>query len=153
MKKIYYELIGEKYVPVSEYDSDFLDASPEGTHIVICKPGGQSRRFNIDPAFAPMIAAGSFAESAMLAAMLKASELKPARQPLTARQLAAWENLAQELGDERATLTGASAHDVIEAGIAAMQAEADQLLKYPAVKQAYEEFLLVAQLTKEQHDT
>lgn len=153
MKKTYYELVGDTYVPALEYDSDLLDATPEGAHLLMTRPGGISRRFNIDPAYAPMIAAGSVAESAMVAAMIKASELKPARQPLTAKQVAAWENLAQELGDERATLTGASAHDVIAAGIVAMQAEADKLLTYPAVKQAYDEFMLVARLTKEQNDT
>lgn len=151
MKKTYYELVGDSYVPALEYDSDLLDAAPEGAHLLLTRPGGVSRRFNINPAYAPMIAAGSIAENAMVAAMVKASELKPARQPLTPGQVAAWENLAQELGDERATLNGASAHAIIEAGIAAMQAEADKLLKYPAVKQAYDEFMLVAELTKEQN--
>lgn len=57
MKKIYYEKIGRKYVPVREYDSDFMDAWPKGTHLVMSYPGGQSKRYNIDPNYAAMIAA------------------------------------------------------------------------------------------------
>ncbi len=69
MKKIYYEKVGRRYVPVSEYDSEFLDAFPKGNHLVMCYPGGTSRRFRIDPALAPMIAAGRYAEDAICRAI------------------------------------------------------------------------------------
>ena len=62
MKKIYYEKVGRKYVPVAEYDSDYLDAFPKGSTLVICHPGGQSRRYNIDPDYAALIAAARVAE-------------------------------------------------------------------------------------------
>lgn len=149
MKKIYYEKVGRKYVPVAEYDSDFLDSFEKGNHLVMSYPGGTSRRFHIDPALAPMIAAGRVAEDAMSKAMTKASELRPQRQLLTTGQKAAWENLAKELGDGLATLHGASTHDIVEAGVKAMQEEAGKLMKHEAVKQAYDQFLLVAALAKE----
>lgn len=152
MKKVYYEKVGRKYVAVSEYDSDYLDSFSKGTHIIMCYPGGQSRRFNIDPAYAPMIAAGRVAEDAMSKAMITASELKPQRQLLTVGQKKAWEKLAKELGDGLATLQGASTHDIIDAGIKAMQDEATKLMKHPTVKEAYEQFLMVCELTKE-HDS
>jgi hypothetical protein len=63
MKKLYYLKEGRKYIPVSEYDSDLLDSFPKGTHIVMCYPGGKSTRYGIDPAYAPMIAAGRLAEA------------------------------------------------------------------------------------------
>jgi hypothetical protein len=62
MKKIYYEKKGHRYVPVSEYDSEYLDSFSKGTHLVMCYPGGQSRRYNVDPDYAAMIAAGRVAE-------------------------------------------------------------------------------------------
>ena len=40
MKKIFYEKQGRKYVPVSEYDNDFLDSFTQGTHLVMSYPGG-----------------------------------------------------------------------------------------------------------------
>ena len=149
MKKIYYEKIGRKYVPVAEYDSEFMDSFPKGNHLVMSYPGGSSRRFNIDPNYAAMIAASRVAEEAIIRAMHKASELKPVRTPITPAQQKAWKKLAKEFGDELCTLSGASSHDIAEAGVKAMMAEADQLMTNPAVKKAYEHFLLVAELTKD----
>jgi hypothetical protein len=149
MKKIYYEKKGNRYVPVAEYDSDWMDSFHKGTHLLMVYPGGQSRRFNIDPNYAAMIAASRVAEEAMIRAMHKASELKPVRTPITEGQRKAWKKLAKEFGDELCTLNGASSHDIAEAGVKAMMAEADQLMTNPSVKKAYEHFLLVAELTKD----
>ena len=149
MKKIYYEKVGRKYVPVAEYDSDWVDSFHKGTHLLMVYPGGQSRRFNIDPNYAAMIAASRVAEEAIIQAMHKASELKPTQTPITEGQRKAWKKLAKEFGNELCTLNGASSHDIAEAGVKAMMAEADQLMTNPAVKKAYEHFLLVAELTKD----
>ena len=149
MKKIFYEKVGRRYVPVAEYDNDYLDSFPKGNHLVMCYPGGTSRRFNIDPAYAPMIAAGRVAEDVMCRALVKASELKPERTPITPEQKAAWENLARAFGDELCTLRGASIHDVVEAGIKAMQEEADKLMKHESVRKAYDHFLMMCELTRE----
>jgi len=146
MKKIFYEKVGRRYVPVHEYDSDLLDSFPQGAHLVMCYPGGSSRRHNIDPDYAAMIAAGRVAEEAMCQAMQKASELRPQRKPVTPAQQRAWRKLAKELGDELCTLQGASTHDIVEAGLQAMQTEADRLMQNAAVKMAYDNFLLVCKL-------
>ena len=136
-------------MPVSEYDSEYLDSFSKGTHIVMVYPGGQSRRYNIDPAYAPMIAAGRVAEDAICRAISKASEMRPSRTPITPGQKKAWEKLAKELGDELATLHGLSVHDCAEAGVKAMQEEADKLMKHEGVRKSYEHFLLMCELTKE----
>ena len=149
MKKLYYEKRGRRYVPVAEYDNDLLDSFPKGNHLVMCYPGGSSRRFNIDPAYAPMIAAGRIAEEAICEVIRKASELKPQQTPITEGQKKAWEKLAQEFGSELATLTGLSIRDCAEAGVKAMQDEADKLMKHESVRKAYEQFLLVCELTKD----
>jgi hypothetical protein len=151
MKKVFYEKVGRRYVPVSEYDSEFCDAFPKGTHLVQSYPGGSSRRYNIDPAYAPMIAAGRVAEDAICNAIREASEMRPQKTPLTEGQRAAWKKLAEEFGDDLATLKINSARDITEAGLKAMQEEADRLLANPSVRKAYDRFLLVCELTKE-HD-
>jgi hypothetical protein len=125
-KKIYYEKKGRRYVPVSEYDSEYLDSFSKGTHIVMCYPGGQSRRYNIDPNYAAMIAAGRVAEDAICDAMRKASEMRPQRTPITAGQKKAWEKLAKEFGDDLVALSMGSARDHAEAGVQAMQEESGQ---------------------------
>ena len=146
-KKIYYEKKGRRYVPVAEYDSDYLDSFPKGNHLVMCYPGGSSRRFNIDPAYAPMIAAGRVAEDAICNALHKASEMRPQRTPITEGQRKAWRKLAKEFGDDLATLSLGCARDLAEVGVKAMQAEADRLMEHASVRQAYEQFLLVCKLT------
>jgi hypothetical protein len=148
MKKVYYVKEGRRYVPVAEYDNDLIDSFHKGTHLVMVYPGGSSRRYNIDPNYAAMIAAGRVAEDAVCRAMVDASELRPTRTPITPGQKKAWEKLAKEMGDELCTLHGASVRDCAEAGIQAMQAEADKLMQNEAVRKAYEQFLLVCELTK-----
>lgn len=149
MKKVYYEKIGRRYVPVAEYDSDLLDSFHKGSHLVCVYPGGQSRRYNVEPNYAALIAAGRVAEDAMCQAISKASEMRPQRTPLTEGQRKAWRKLAKEFGDELATLSLGCARDIAEAGIKAQMAEADKLLTNTTVRRAYEQFLIVAELSKE----
>jgi hypothetical protein len=151
MKKIFYEKQGRKYVPVYEYDQNLLDAFPKGTHIVMCYPGGQSRRYNIDPNYAALIAAGRVAEEAMTKAIREASEMRPQRAMLTEGQHKAWKKLAKEFGDDLATLSIKSAQDIAEAGLAALQEEADKLMKNASVREAYNQFIMMCELCKE-HD-
>jgi len=150
VKKVYYEKVGRKYVPVAEYDSDLTDSFGKGSHLVICYPGGQSRRYNIDPDYAALIAAARVAEDAMIQAMQKASELKPKHTPITEGQRRAWKKLAREFGDELATLNGASSYDITQAGLKALEDEAARLLTNESVKAAYDQFLFVCALTKQQ---
>ena len=154
MKTVFYKKEGRRYVPVSEYDSDLIDAFHKGTHLVMVYPGGSSRRYNVDPNYAAMIAAGRVAEDAISSALLKASELRLQRQDrdrkLTPGQKAAWENLVKEFGDSAKQLEWPSIRECAEAGVQAMQDEADKLMQHDSVRQAYEHFILMCELTKEQ---
>lgn len=153
MKKVFYEKVGRRYVPVREYDDQLVNALPKGTHIVMVYPGGQSTRYNIDPNYAAMIAAGRVAEDSMCDAIRKASELRPQKAPITEQQRTAWKKLAKAFGDELATLQINSARDIAEAGITAMQQEANKLLENPSVFKAYQRFQLICDLTKTQQGT
>ena len=153
MKKVYYEKIGRRYRPVAEYDNDLLDSFPRGAHLVLCYPGGTSRRFNVEPNYAALIAAGRVAEDGICEAMRKASEMRPQRTPLTPGQKKAWEKLAKEFGDGLAALSMGSARDHAEAGVNAMIAEADKLMSHPAVRDAYEQFQTVCNLVKQKQNT
>lgn len=149
MKKIFYEKVGRRYVPVAEYDNEYLDSFPKGTHLVMCYPGGQSRRFNIDPDYAGLIAASRVAEDAISQAVVKASEMRPRTRPLTEKQKKAWDNLAKAMGNERFYVEIPSAREVAEAGVKALQEEAKMLYSNEAVRKAYEHFILICELTKE----
>jgi len=150
---IFYVKKGRRYVPHSTYSSEFCDAFPSGTHLVQSYPGGKLRRYNIDPAYAPMIAAGRVAEDAISKRIHDATEIRrnsrSKETPLTPSQKAAWDNLVKEFGPEARQLEWASVREIAEVGVNAMAEEANKLMTNPAVRQAYERFLFVCELTKD----
>lgn len=152
-KTVFYKKVGRRYKPVYEYDQDLMDAFPKGTHIIMCYPGGVSRRYNIDPNYAAMIAAGRVAEDAISKKLMEASELRMQRpdreRKLTESQKAAWENLVKEFGDSAKQLEWPSVRECAEAGVQAMIDEAQILMSNPSVRKAWDNFQLICQLTKE----
>jgi hypothetical protein len=151
-KKIYYEKRGHRYYPVAEYDSTYMDSFPKGNHLVMCYPGGTSRRFNVEPNYAAMIAAGRVAEDAISKAVVKASEMRPHNKPITEKQKKAWEALAKAFGDDRYYIEIPSAREIAEEGVKAMQEEAMKLMLHPAVRRAYENLQIVAKLVSESEE-
>lgn len=154
MKKVFYEKIGRRYKPVSEYDQTLIDALPKGTHLIMSYPGGQSTRYNIDPNYAAMIAAGRVAEDAISHVIMQATEIRRQQRhnkgtPLTPGQKAAWENLVKEFGEDARQLEWPSVRECAEAGVKAMQDEAEKLMRHESVRQAFEHFQLICKLTKE----
>ena len=152
MTDTFYVKKGRRYKPVSYYDSKVMDGFGVGTHIVMVYPGGSSRRYQIDPNYAAMIAAGRVAEDAVSQAIVKASEMRSHRKPITQEQADAWKRLSDSFGDERYAVEIPSAREVAEAGVKAMQEEAERLMTNPMVRKAYERFLFIAELTRENHN-
>jgi hypothetical protein len=153
-KKIYYEKVGRKYIPVREYDSDLMDAFPKGTHLTVCHPGGTSTRYNVDPNYAAMIAAGRLAEDAISSAIVAATDLRMQQQkqgttPMSPSQRAAWDNLVKEFGSSAKTLEWPSAREACEDAVKVMTREAETLMQHESVRQAYDHFQMVCNLTKE----
>jgi len=151
-KTIFYIKEGRGYKPVYEYDQTLMDSFPKGTHLVDVYPGGSSRRYNIDPAYAPMIAAGRIAEDVISKALMRASDLRPHKAPITEGQRQAWENLVKEFGEDARCLEWPSAREACEEAVKAMTVEAEKLLSNPSVRKAYERFLLICELTKDHNE-
>jgi hypothetical protein len=136
---------------VYEYDSEMLDALPKGTHIVMSYPGGKSTRYNIDPNYAAMIAAGRIAEDAITQSIQHSTELRPMNREMDEDLQQRWKEFIATVPEHfRFMFTHGSARDAAEAGVQAMQKEADQLMQNEAVRRAYEQFQLVCELTKRQ---
>lgn len=148
MSTVFYKKIGRKYIPVAEYDGNLTDSIGYGDHLLSVYPGGSSRR-KILPAFAPMIAAGRYAKAPITSALMNATKWRLTREPITQEQQVAWESLNNAFGESSQQLTWQSAADVAEDAINAMIKEAEMLLLQPAVRHAYEEFMLVCKLSKE----
>jgi hypothetical protein len=149
MKKIFYEKVGKKYVPVKEFDSDFTDALPHGHHLIYCRPGLESRKYNIDPNYAALIAASRIAEEVIVKSILRTSELRPVAEPYTKEEIEAWENFRMVSGDKLSILRGSSIQECVDAGIKAMIHEAHKLLQNESTRIAYEQFMLIATLSEE----
>lgn len=153
MKKIFYEKVGRRYKPVYEYDQTIMDAFPKGTHIVMCYPGGQTRRYNIDPNYAAMIAAGRIAEDAICRRIQQETELRPANREIDKETQRKWKKfIATVPEDFRFMFTHGSARDAAEAGVKAMQEEADKLMQHESVRRAFDNFVLMCQLVKERDE-
>jgi hypothetical protein len=134
---------------VAEYDSNLINSMSKGNHLVMCYTGGHSIRYDIDPDYAAMIAAGRVAETAMSDAIRTASEMRPKRAAVTEEHRAAWAQLITMFGDDARMLAWPSARDIAETAVQALQEEANKLLTNPAVRLAYDHFQMVAELTKE----
>lgn len=152
MKKVYYEKIGRKYVPVSEYDSDWMDSFGRGNHLVMCYPGGKSTQYNVDPNLAALIAASRVAQEPMREAIYEAAVMQRQKregEALTDEQLLAWHKFVEVMGDRGRYIQFNSAHDIAQAGIRALEQTAAELMTNPAVQDAYQQFLLVCKLAEE----
>jgi len=148
MSTTLYRKEGRRYVPVAEHDPVYLDSFPSGDHLVSVRPGCSSRRFRIDPALAPMIAAGIYAEDAISRAVQRASEMRPHNRPITVKQKKAWDALAKAFGSDRYYVEIPSAREIAEAGVKAMAEEAEKLMTNDSVRAAYEHFMLLCELSK-----
>lgn len=155
MKEVFYKrtAVGKryKYVPVYEYDQTLMDAMPKGSHLISVYPGGRSIRYNVDPNYAAMIAAGRVAEDAMAKALMQAGEIRLQRgaKPITLEQKAAWDRLVEVFGPEAKQLEWPSAREVAEEGVKAMMEEAEKLMEHESVRKARDHFILMCKLVKE----
>ena len=107
--------------------------------------------YNIDPNYAALIAAGRVAEVAMHNAIREAAEMnydQTAGRELAPEQLAAWQKFKEVMGERGHYIQYRSVHDIAEAGVKALQDEANKLMINPAVQDAFKKFQLVCELTK-----
>ena len=148
MRQIFYKKEGRKYIAVSEYDDKFTSSVGYGDYLLSVYPNGSFRK-RIDPAFAPMIAAGMYSRDAVAAAVQKSVDMRPRSSVLTEGQRSAWELLKSEFNDEVHALIWPAAQSAVDAAVESMTIEANMLLSNIAVKNAYDEFMLVCKLTKE----
>jgi len=151
-RKTFYEKVGRRYVPVKEYDAKFCDAYPRGAHVTVVTPGVKSTRYNIDPDYAALIAASMVAYDHMCKVIVDHSRLKPTKEPITEEQKELWDKLSQSLDVNSLPLFRASVAESVRAGTDAMIKEADKLMQHAAVRQAYEEFIMVAKLCSDSQE-
>lgn len=153
MSEIFYTKKNGKYTPVaSGYCDHPSESFPKGASLVIVGDNFMITKRKIDPELAPLIAASVCAKKDMIAAIRAASEVRATNTVITEEEKEAWNNLKRLMGDSRFYLQYPSANDIAEAGVEAMQKEAARMITHPAVKAAYEQFLIMWKLTKEKEN-
>jgi hypothetical protein len=96
-----------------------------------------------------MIAAGRYARDAISSELVKASEARPHEKQLTKRGVELWEEL-KKVENDMFYVEYPSAYDITEQGLKAMQLEADKMLQNEKVKRAYDHFMTIWKLTKDE---
>lgn len=143
-----YKKEGRRYVEIGEFDPAHLDYTPNGVTMIVKKPGTTSRRYNVDPALVPMLAAGIYCEDQIAQAIVRAGELRPARKEISIEQRVAYDKFLDTMPEEeRYYLTHSSARDAAEAGTKALAAEAEKLLANESIQAAYDHFMLLCKLS------
>ena len=123
MSEAIYKRVGRRYKEVGQFDNEAL-YYPHGAHLVVCRPGSQLTKYNINPDHAAVDAAMVRVKDAMTKAMHKATELQPAKRPYSKKELAgiaAYQAIAGNPISLR--FEGASMSDVVDAAIAILKAE------------------------------
>ena len=150
MEEVYYKKVGRKYVEVAR--GDVYNSFPLGASLVIAEPGATMKYYKIEPALAPMVAASQNAKRILSKVLMDELSLRPNKKPYTPEQTEAWKKLSEAFGQEIHPLAWPSVYAAVEAAMKVLQEDAKNMLEYPVVKKAYEDFLLVYKLTKEEHD-
>jgi hypothetical protein len=152
---VFYKKQGTKFVPVSEYNSELVDSLPYGCHVQVCRENGMSRRYNVDPALAPMVAASMILEDKLAAIISKSSRYNiegKASTPLTPEQIKAWDNLNNSFEGGMVTMYGPSMQEIAKNILKEISAEAEKLLSNESIKAQYEHFILLSKLTKNEQE-
>jgi hypothetical protein len=144
-----YKKVGRKYIAIASYDNALYDHLPYGTHLIICNEG-TTRIHNIDPAYAPLIAAGKIAQDSIAESIMNESDLRPTNTVITKEQNEAWIALSNAFGETRHLLQWPSAREVAEKAVARLIDEADKLMQNESVRNAYDHFLLMCKLSTEE---
>lgn len=150
----FYEKVGNRYKPVSVYDSRLQVSFREGCHLVICEKGRTLYKHSIDPNYAALIAAAELFNDSFCSAVIKKSVL-PAQTTLTDEQRKAYEAFVDTIPDDdpfRGFLRVSSVREAAEEGSKVLMHEANKLLNNPAVRNAFENFLFLCRLTEKEPD-
>lgn len=123
-EQVLYEKVGRRYRPVSAYDPRVMDGMPMGAHLVVVMPGIKSVRYDVNPAYASVLAAAHIMREPMIDALRDAAALRPAAQRVTPKQQAAWDAFVKAMGDGVHVASRPGLTTAVDAGIKALETAA-----------------------------
>ena len=108
-----YKKVGRRYRLVAEYEE--WDSYPAGASLVVCQPGSQLRRFNVDPDRAGLLAAAEPLRGQIRTLVMELQKMRPTRRPVTMQQAAAWRAFQAAMGTEAYAVEYASVGEIADA--------------------------------------
>ena len=117
-----YKKVGRRYKPVAEHEE--WDSYPAGAHLVVCSPGSNLCRFNIDPDRAGLLAAAEPLRDQIRALVVELHKMRPTRRPVTLEQKAAWHAFERAMGNDAYCVEYASVGKIADAVVDLIVTEA-----------------------------
>jgi len=152
-KQTFYKKVDGEFVPVSEYDSELCSSFPEGTHVVYCRPGVTSRRYNVDPESVALEVAAFKARDRLVDVVNSAVAARPQKTvKMTPEMREAWDHLFEVSNEELKLIEYPAVIDVVDKFLEALSSEAREMLTNPALQQEHERFMTLYQISKENGD-
>lgn len=153
MSETFYKKVGNRYIPVSEFEPDFRDSFTEGAYLVISNPGVTIYRKCLQPENANMLAAMLMFEEVLATEIVKHSELRASIvTELTPDQMEAFQKFKESVGGA-ASLMYPSAQEIAKncaEKMAMKVANLDEqdLENNENIRDAFNYFLSVCKLSK-----
>lgn len=155
MNRTFYEKINGEFVPTCLWDA--IDESvptptwnaisnqslESGAWLVVVKPGTKITQKAVDIDWAPLQAAGILAQDNIAQAIYNES-----RKNVPTKSSGASATTINSYDVFPYNMTRSQAQHIAEAGIQAMQDQAQELLSNPSVRAAYDQFMLICKLAK-----
>jgi len=112
-----YKKKGRRYIEIGVYENEYFHY-PIGSHLVVSEQGSTLTKFNIQPDYAPVLAALETYREAIQTAMHKATELKVTKREYTKQEQKGIDAYIKEAGlPITLAFEGVSMNDIVQAGI------------------------------------
>ena len=115
MKKVFYEKVGNRYIPVREYDDQLLSALNKGNYFISIKPGSTSYRSTSFKSVEEFEILGTLLnyEDALMKNINSIIQLKSNREPITLEQQQAWLALEKTFSNDKVSIYAPSLQEMI----------------------------------------
>lgn len=143
--QLFYKKVGDQFVAIGKYSEE--TKFPFGTHLIKIDPFSKTTLYNIDPAVAPLLAAMLYCKEEFITAMMKETSARPRSTPITKKQQAAWTTFSDTMKESLSMIEYQSADEIAKKTIMSLQLKVDEMMTNTAVKNAYDNFLILAKLS------
>jgi hypothetical protein len=143
----YYIKDGRKYVPIKYYDDACMNSVKEGCTLIVKDKGSKMIRSDVDPAYAPYLAASLSIQCKIATTLVRASESRPHKKDLSEEERTDWEEFMKKHGESFRYLEYPSGYEIVETMLKELGTRLVKAHENPAVNEAWEHYKFMVGLT------